>query len=155
MRMICVDKQNKRNEQDETNKPDEHHEQDDKAGRMSRTCRMSKMRPLEWSDFMLNPLPLGRGLQCLGRSPLCMFLFLMIVTGTLKPVVRYNLQNMNPPSKWRCCSLKVQQREVLWCWELRFHWCVGGCWDRTQGRLLLRHWLSDAITTRLDLILNG
>jgi hypothetical protein len=34
---------------------------------------------------------------------------------------------------------------------LRFH-CVGGCWDRTQGQLGLRHWLSDALTTRLDLI---
>ncbi len=32
---------------------------------------------------------------------------------------------------------------------LRFH-CVWGCWDRTHD-LRLRHWLSDALTTRLDL----
>jgi hypothetical protein len=32
---------------------------------------------------------------------------------------------------------------------LRFH-CVGGCWD--PGQLGLQHWLSDALTTRLDLI---
>ncbi len=32
---------------------------------------------------------------------------------------------------------------------LRLH-CVGGCWD--PGQLRLRHWLSDALTARLDLI---
>ncbi len=36
---------------------------------------------------------------------------------------------------------------------LRFH-CVRGCWNRTPGQLRLRHWLSDALTTRLDLIHN-
>ncbi len=30
--------------------------------------------------------------------------------------------------------------------------CVGGCWDRTQEQLPLRHWLSDALTTRLGFI---
>ncbi len=30
--------------------------------------------------------------------------------------------------------------------------CVGGCWDRTQEQLWLRHWLSDALTIRLGLI---
>ncbi len=33
---------------------------------------------------------------------------------------------------------------------LRFH-CVGGCWDRTQDNCRW-NWLSDALTTRLDLI---
>ncbi len=31
-----------------------------------------------------------------------------------------------------------------------FH-CVGGCWERTQDKRL-RHWLLDALITRLDLI---
>ncbi len=31
---------------------------------------------------------------------------------------------------------------------LRFH-CVGGCWDLNPGQLRLRHWLSDALATRL------
>jgi hypothetical protein len=30
--------------------------------------------------------------------------------------------------------------------------CVGGCWDQTQDRCDYRHRLSDALTTRLDLI---
>jgi hypothetical protein len=34
---------------------------------------------------------------------------------------------------------------------LRFH-CDGGCWDRTQGLLQLRHRQLDALATRLDLI---
>ncbi len=34
---------------------------------------------------------------------------------------------------------------------LRFHW-VGGCRDRNLGLLRLRHWQSDALTTRLDLV---
>jgi hypothetical protein len=34
---------------------------------------------------------------------------------------------------------------------LRFH-CLGGCWDLTQDSCDLRHWLSDALTNRLDLI---
>jgi hypothetical protein len=34
---------------------------------------------------------------------------------------------------------------------LRFH-CVGGCLDRTRRQLRLRHWLSDSLTARLDLI---
>ncbi len=36
---------------------------------------------------------------------------------------------------------------------LRFH-CVGGCWGWNPGMLRLRHWQSDALTTRLDLIHN-
>ncbi len=30
--------------------------------------------------------------------------------------------------------------------------CDGGCWDRAQEQLRLRHWLSDALTIRLGLI---
>ncbi len=33
---------------------------------------------------------------------------------------------------------------------LRFH-CADGCWDRTQDRCNYVHWLSDTLTTRLDL----
>ncbi len=29
--------------------------------------------------------------------------------------------------------------------------CRRGCWDRTQEQLRLRHWLSDALTTRLGI----
>jgi hypothetical protein len=37
----------------------------------------------------------------------------------------------------------------------RLH-CVGGCWDRSnRGQLRLQHWLSDVLTTRLDLIHNS
>ncbi len=50
-------------------------------------------------------------------------------------------------------SFYVWYSTLLHLPPLRFH-CVGGCWIRTPGQLRLRHWLSDALTTRLDLIHN-
>ncbi len=50
-------------------------------------------------------------------------------------------------------SFYVWYSTLLHLPPLRFH-CVRGCWNRTPGQLRLRHWLSDALTTRLDLIHN-
>jgi hypothetical protein len=47
----------------------------------------------------------------------------------------------------------VLNSTLLYLPPLRFH-CVGGCCDRTKGLLRLRHWQSDALTPRPDLIHN-
>jgi hypothetical protein len=49
--------------------------------------------------------------------------------------------------------LYVRYSTLLHLPPLRIN-CVRGCWDRTQNNceLRLRHWLSDALITRLDLI---
>jgi hypothetical protein len=51
------------------------------------------------------------------------------------------------------CIFLVRYSALLHLPSLRIH-RVRGCWDRTSnlGQLQLRHWLSDALTTRLDLI---
>ncbi len=48
-------------------------------------------------------------------------------------------------------SFYVRYLTLLHLPSLRFHY-VGGCWDRNLGQLWLQHWLSDALTTLLDLI---
>jgi hypothetical protein len=52
---------------------------------------------------------------------------------------------------WIFSFFYVRYSTLLHLPPLRFH-CVGGCWDLNPEQLRLRHWLSDALTTRLDLI---